>query len=372
MGRRTPTMISSAPAPKPHRMLMRPEKNMMAQSASKNERRAPLFTRLRTPPRAGSSLPADIFRTCAQRASDRSAPSGAFDDRPRATTSATVPRALCGRRRGDRGAAPGRGAARSAEAERRIDARATRLIEGIRGRGRRARRDRGLPARLFAVHQGGAGADGAGGGAAARAGRRHRRPPDRGQARHRRLGHRRAEVGRVPGVGLGLDARHHRPDHPARRDAGDHPRRPAQAARPAGGAHRDAAGDAAAGLAFRARADHRGGAAARGRRIRRRATPSTCWGRARARPPMPAAISTPMRPPSMPSARARARARCPTGPASRSSCRRCIRASRRSRASACSRSWCRTCSRSRARRATTTSTSPSMPRRPTGWSSPST
>ena len=50
---------------------------------------------------------------------------------------------------------------------------------------------------------------------------------------------------------LGVSARH----HPAGRDAGKHPRKPGQAARPAGGAHRDAAGDAAARLAFRARPD---------------------------------------------------------------------------------------------------------------------
>ena len=58
---------------------------------------------------------------------------------------------------------------------------------------------------------------------------------------------------------------------------------------------------------------------------------------------------------------------CPTAPAFRSSCPRCIRASRRCRASAYSRSWCRTCWRWRARRAAMTSISPSMPRRPIGW-----
>ena len=65
------------------------------------------------------------------------------------------------------------------------------------------------------------------------------------------------------------------------------------------------------------------------------AIPSTCWARARAPRPTPSATSPPMRAPSRPSARARARARCRTGRASRSSCRRCIRASRRSRATAC-------------------------------------
>ncbi len=62
-------------------------------------------------------------------------------------------------------------------------------------------------------------------------------------------------------------------------------------------------------------------------------------------------------------AKRRARARCPTGQGFRSSCPRCIRASRRCRASACSRSWCRTCWSWRARRATTISISRSMRRR---------
>ncbi len=63
---------------------------------------------------------------------------------------------------------------------------------------------------------------------------------------------------------------------------------------------------------------------------------------------------------------ARAMRRCRRGPAFRSSSRRCIRASRRCRASACWPNWCRACSSLRARRATTISISPSMPRRPTG------
>ena len=53
---------------------------------------------------------------------------------------------------------------------------------------RRARRHRGFPARVFALHPGGPRPDGAGRGAAARAGCRDRRPADRGQARGRRLG----------------------------------------------------------------------------------------------------------------------------------------------------------------------------------------
>jgi RHH-type proline utilization regulon transcriptional repressor/proline dehydrogenase/delta 1-pyrroline-5-carboxylate dehydrogenase len=50
---------------------------------------------------------------------------------------------------------------------------------------------------------------------------------------------------RAAGVGLGLGARHLGAHHPAGRDAGEHHRELWQAARPAGGAHRDAAGDAA-------------------------------------------------------------------------------------------------------------------------------
>ena len=69
----------------------------------------------------------------------------------------------------------------------------------------------------------------------------------------------------LSGLGLGLDARRRRPRHSSRRDAGDHPRQHRAAARPAHGARGDAAGDAAPRLAFRARADHRRGAASRPR-----------------------------------------------------------------------------------------------------------
>ncbi len=184
-------------------------------------------------------------------------------------------------------------AARPPAAEARIDARATRLVEAIRARIGRPRRRRGFPARLCALDQGGPGADGAGRGAAARARRRHRRPPDRGQAQGRRLGASRGALGRASGVGLGLDARHHRARHPSGRDAGEHRRGAGQAARPAGGARRDAPGDAAARLAFRARrrpSRRRSRAPARSASF---AIPSTCWARARAPPPMPRAISRP-------------------------------------------------------------------------------
>ena len=61
----------------------------------------------------------------------------------------------------------------------------------------------------------------------------------------------------------------------------------------------------------------------------RRAIPSTCSAKARAPPRMPSAISIPMRARSRRSAAPPATVPCPTGPASPSSSRRCIRASRR-------------------------------------------
>ena len=229
----------------------------------------------------------------------------------------------------------------AAGAARRRRRSAHRCARDAAGRGdprriRRARRHRGFPARVFALDPGGPRPDGAGRGAAARAGCRDRRPADRGQARGRRLDPPRGEIRRAAGLGLGLGARHLGAHHPAGRDAGEHPRKPRQAARPAGGARRDAPGDAAARLAFRARPDHRGGARRAPRITANSATPSTCWARARAPPPTRSAISQPMRDAiEAIGADRRQCARCPTGRASRSSSRRCIRATRRSRASAC-------------------------------------
>ena len=68
-----------------------------------------------------------------------------------------------------------------------------------------------------------------------------------------------------------------------------------QAARPAGGAHRDAPGDAAARLAFRARPEHRGSARARRASRANSATPTTCSARARAPRTTRSAISSAMR-----------------------------------------------------------------------------
>jgi hypothetical protein len=67
------------------------------------------------------------------------------------------------------------------------------------------------------------------------------------------------------------------------------------------------------------------------------------------------------------SAAAAGRRRRTTGPASRSSCPRCIRATRDRSATACSRSLRRAWPVSRCSRAATTSVSTSMPRKPTGW-----
>ena len=216
-----------------------------------------------------------------------------------------------------RAAPAGRGAARGRGRSAHRCAR-PRLVEAIRAQCRRARRDRGFPARLFALDQGGPGADGAGGGAAARAGCRHRRPADRGQACGRRLvasrGRSRTRSWSRPRPGRSASRRASSSRARRRRTS----REPGQAARPAGGARRDAAGDAAARLAFRARPDHRGGAVARRRRIASSAIPSTCWARARAPPPMRRAISRPMRTRSTPSARAPAtRALAGRGPAFR-------------------------------------------------------
>ena len=148
--------------------------------------------------------------------------------------------------------------------------------------GRRPRRHRRFSARLFAVDQGGPGADGAGRGAAARARCRDRRPADRGQARRRPLARRRHQIHGAVGFGVGLDARRRRAHHPSGRNAGDDPRRHRQAARAAGAAHRDPPGDAADRLAFRARPDHRRSAGARPRPRRSSATRSTCSAKARA------------------------------------------------------------------------------------------
>ena len=137
---------------------------------------------------------------------------------------AAVSRAVRAARRGTRGGPPRR---RRPRRRRRTPHRRARAGAG-RGdprQSRRARRRRGLSARLFALDQGGARAHGARRGAVARAGRRDRRPPDRGQARRRPLARRRHQIDGAPGFGFGVDARHRRPRHPSGRDAGDDPRR---------------------------------------------------------------------------------------------------------------------------------------------------
>ena len=227
-------------------------------------------------------------------------------------------------------------ASAGADAERRIDAYATRLIEGIRGQRRRARRNRGFPPCLFAVHQGGAGPHGAGGGALARARCRHRRPADRGQARDRRLVVPQRQIERAVG-------RQPRPGRSASPLASSSPaRRPDTILESLIKRLGLPAVRAATRQAMRLLASHfvlgqtiEEALERAARRIARCAIPSTCWERARARLPTPSAISPPTPMPSMPSARARARPHRRAVPASRSSSPPCIHASRRYRATAC-------------------------------------
>ena len=95
-------------------------------------------------------------------------------------------------------------------------------------------------------------------------------------------------------------------------------------------------------------------------------------GRGRAhRPPTPSAILPPMPAPSRRSANPPVMPACRSGRAFRSSCRRCIRATRRFRANGCSELVPRLLELAR-RPKVTTSISPSMPRRPTGSNSRST
>ena len=84
---------------------------------------------------------------------------------------------------------------------------------------------------------------------------------------------------------------------------------------------------------------------------------------------MPSATSKPMPTRSRRSARPRATPPCRSGRASRSSFRRCIRATRRCRATACLSRVGAEAARTRAHgEGAMSSTSPSMPKRPTGWS----
>ena len=159
----------------------------------------------------------------------------------------------------------------------------------------------------------------------------HRRPVHRGQARPGRLRASRDQIERLPGQRVRLGARRVGAGDPARRDAAGHHRPTGQAARRAGGARGDAAGDAADGQPLRARRNHRGGAGAGAAAIRAiiSAIPSTCSAKARAPLRMRHAISIPMPARSRRSAVPPATGPCPTGPAFPSNCRRCIRASRR-------------------------------------------
>ena len=147
---------------------------------------------------------------------------------------------------------------------------------------------------------------------------------------------------RASGLGLGLGARlAARVIHP-----GETPETIldslVRAARPAGGARGDAAGDAAARLAFRARPDHRRGARRAPRAHARVPLFVRHAGRGRAHRGRRRALFRRLCRRDRGDRRARRqRGAAGSGPASRSSSRRCIRATRRCRASACWRSWCR-------------------------------
>ena len=145
------------------------------------------------------------------------------------------------------------------DAEARIDARAGALVAAIRAKSGGLRRHRGFPARVFALDQGGARPDGPRRGAAAGARQRDRGRTHRGQAVGRRLRGPRGAFVDPAGVRLGLGARHFGPGRCLARDAGGHSPWLGGPARPPGRAHRDTSGDAAHGLAFRARPDHRRG-----------------------------------------------------------------------------------------------------------------
>ena len=96
-------------------------------------------------------------------------------------------------------------------------------------------------------------------------------------------------------VGLGLDARHHRPHHPARARR----RRPSSRAWSSGSACRRCAPRRARRCGCSARISCSGRPSRRRWRAPARtassAIPSTCWARARAPRPTPSAISPPMR-----------------------------------------------------------------------------
>ena len=124
------------------------------------------------------------------------------------------------------------------------------------------RRHRGFPPRVQPLDPRGAGADGARRGAAPRAGLGDPGPPDRGQARRRRLGEARRRRGELVRARLDLGAGPLQPHRRDRRQPRQHHLRRRAAARPAGGARRDEAGDAHPRPSLRARRDDRRGAEA--------------------------------------------------------------------------------------------------------------
>ena len=173
-------------------------------------------------------------------------------------------------------------------------------------RPRRARRHRGFSARLFALDQGRAGAHGAGRGAAARARRRDRRPPDRGQARGRPLARRRHQVDRRFWCRL----RRGRSGLPPASSIPARCRRRSSIRSRGGSACRPCARRRARRCGSSARISCSDRPSTK-RSTAPAATPSfairsTCWAKARARRRTPKNISRPMPPPSRPSDRASA------------------------------------------------------------------
>ena len=238
-----------------------------------------------------------------------------------------------------------------AAAEHRVDIRARSLVEAIRAKIWRPRRHRRLFARLFAVDQRRAGAHGAGGGTVARTGRStaDRLIEDKlgaGQLARRRCSNpTRFSSRRRRGRSASPPASSTR----AKRRRG-FSTRIVQPPRPAGAARGDAPGDAADRLAFRIRADHRGGAAARPRATATFRYSFDMLGEgARTAADAAKLFRGLCRMRSRRSAPAPAIRRCRHGPAFRSNSRRCIRVSSRSRATrVLSRTDAARCSSSRA------------------------
>ena len=230
---------------------------------------------------------------------------------------------------------PGQLAASSDDARPRIGDPTGRGAAGQDAGGRRRRAD----PRICALEPGGRGADVPGRGAAAHSRRRDARRADPRQDRRRRLARpsrpqpvivrQRRDLG--PAADRAADRDQQRAQPVGRADAPDRTRR--RAADP----HRRQSRHAPDGRAVRRRPDHRRGAVERPRPggDRASAIPTTCWARRRSRRRRLITTCRPTGGRSMPSAAPPGAAASTKGRASRSSSRRCIRATAAPRASAC-------------------------------------